>query len=62
MSAVQLKPSHSSRKNGKGACWGVLVLSVRYWIADHPAFVLGDDSKKKSPYCSRWMPSTSATR
>ena len=49
ISAVQLKPSHSSRKNGKGACWGVLLLSVRYWIADHPAFGFGSSSKKYAP-------------
>ena len=59
ISAVQLKPSHSSRKNGKGACWGVLLLSVRYWIARHPAFLLvGKSSKKKLPIWSAGMFST----
>ena len=56
ISAVQLKPSHSSRKNGKGACWGVLLLSVRYWIVRHPAFLLvGKSSKKKLPIWSAGM-------
>ena len=45
-----------------GILFGISAFVIFARIADHPAFVLGDGSKKKSPYCSRGMPSTSATR